>query len=217
MMPKHDPSEKTKSEILNTAVLLFQEKGWANVNIEDIVKKVGVTRGAFYHYFKSREELVYAVIIQMFLDKNPYTIALKKKGLNGLEKLRYAIKLNHKTQADPMLERELEKALDDPVLFKNHFLLIVNKGAGFIEKLILEGNTDGSMSVAYPKQTAQIMLVLSNTWLGLDLFEISYKEYIDKIGFMELLLKSLGVSVIDDELKEIFLSHHKDYKKNRGK
>ena len=216
-MPKRDPSEKTKSEILKMAVQLFQEKGWANVNIEEIVKKVGVTRGAFYHYFKSREELVYAVIIQMFLDNNPYTIALKKKGLNGLEKLRFAIKLNLKMQSDPLLDKDLEKALDDPIIFKNHFLLIINKCAGFIEKIILNGNEDGSMSVTYPKQTAQIMLILSNTWLGLDLSEVSYEEYIEKVNFMDCLLKSLGVSVIDDELKEKFLSFHEDHKKNKGK
>ena len=80
-MPKHDPSEKTKAEILQTAVRLFTEKGWENVNVEDVVKEVGVTRGAFYHYFKSREDLIMAVVNQMFYENNPFTAASKKKGL----------------------------------------------------------------------------------------------------------------------------------------
>ena len=64
--------------------------------------------------------------------KNP--IAQKKNGLNGLEKFRFAIKLNHKMQSDPSLAKDLEKALADPVIFKNNILLSVNKGADFIEK-----------------------------------------------------------------------------------
>ncbi|MCL2412379.1 MAG: TetR/AcrR family transcriptional regulator [Treponema sp.] len=205
-------SEKTRSLILRTAVRLFGEKGWGNVNIEDIVKEVGVTRGAFYHYFKSREELVYAAIVEMFLENNPFDMAAKKKGLNGLEKLRLAIKNNLKQQSDPVLIKDLERAFNDPVIFKNNIVLSVNKGASFIEKLLIEGNEDGSMSVAYPKQVAQVLLVLSNAWLDPDLFQASYQEYEQKVKFMEYFGEVLGVPLVDDELKKIFLKLHKDYK-----
>ena len=59
-MPRSD--KKTKQEILETATRLFAEKGLENVNVEDVVKELGVTRGAFYHYFKSREELISGVM-----------------------------------------------------------------------------------------------------------------------------------------------------------
>jgi len=64
-MPRHDPDKKTKQYILETAMRLFSEKGLENVNIEDVVKEVGVTRGAFYHYFKSREELLEVLCINL--------------------------------------------------------------------------------------------------------------------------------------------------------
>ena len=56
-MPRHDPDQKTKQEILKTASRLFLERGFENVSIEDVVTEVNLTRGAFYHYFKSREDL----------------------------------------------------------------------------------------------------------------------------------------------------------------
>jgi AcrR family transcriptional regulator len=71
-MPRHDPSEKTKTEIIETTVRFVQEKGWEEVRVEDVVKEVGVTRGAFYHYFKSREELIAAVTDHFYREHNPF-------------------------------------------------------------------------------------------------------------------------------------------------
>ena len=207
-MPAHDSSEKTKNEIITTAVRLFGERGWDNVNIEDVVKEVGVTRGAFYHYFKSREELIFDVMKQIFLETNPFTIALEQKELNALEKFRFALKLNHKMQSEPALVKELQQAFENPVIFKSNLLMNVNIGAPFIEKILIEGNKDGSMNVAHPKQTAQVILALSSTWADIDVFPVSYDEYADKLMFMEYLCGLLGVPFADSELKELFLGHH---------
>ena len=91
-MPRSD--KKTKQEILETATRLFAEKGLENVNVEDVVKELGVTRGAFYHYFKSREELISGVMYKSFNDNNPFVLANRQKELNALEKLRFVFKLD---------------------------------------------------------------------------------------------------------------------------
>ena len=205
-MPKHDPTEKTKSDILATATRLFQERGWENINIEDIVNEVGVTRGAFYHYFKSRDELVYAVVAQMYLENNPFTIASKEKGLNALEKLRFVCKHDFNQQMNPAMAKDLKKALDNPVVFKSHFLLSVNYSATFIEKLLIEGNEDGSMSVSYPKQVAQTLSLLFNLWFDPDILQVSHQEFVDKVLFLEKLCNSLGIPLFNEELMEITLS-----------
>jgi len=205
-MPRHDPSEKTKSEILLTAVRLFREKGWENVNIEDVVKEVGVTRGAFYHYFKSREELVIAAVDQMFYDDNPFTAVSKETNLNALEKLRFVFKRNLKMNANNLeMINEMRKAIENPVIFKSEFYSQINTVAPYIEKLLIEGNQDGSMSVKYPKQTAEIIALLSGTWLSLDAFQAPYHEFADKISLLGQLLKDLGVPVLDDASKELAL------------
>jgi TetR/AcrR family fatty acid metabolism transcriptional regulator len=51
-------SEKTKQLIYEHATNLFREKGYYNVSIQEIVKKAGVSVGAFYHHFNSKEEIV---------------------------------------------------------------------------------------------------------------------------------------------------------------
>ena len=210
-MPRHDPSEKTKSEILQTATRLFQEKGWANVNIEDVVKEVGVTRGAFYHYFKSREELIMAVVDKMFIDDNPFTAVSKKTELNALEKLRLMVQLSlDNNLSDIAMAKEVWKALDNPVIFKSEFFSQINTVAPFIEKLLIEGNEDGSMSVQYPKQAAQIIALLPSLWLSPAIFQVPYEEFVEKVAFFKHLMESIGVPVIDDEIMEqAFLKYGK--------
>ena len=215
-MPRHDPSEKTKSEILQTAVRLFTEKGWNNVNVEDVVKEVGVTRGAFYHYFKSREDLIMAVLEKMFIDDNPFEAASKLEGVNALEKLRFVLKVNLLSNyASPAMAAEAHKAMDNPAIFRSEFISQLNTIAPYIEKLLIEGNQDGSFSAAYPKQTAQILALLPNKWLGHEVFKIPYEEFIDRVHFFEYLMNKLGVPVLNSELKEIALDCYQKVK-NKG-
>ncbi len=68
--------QDTKTNILRTALLLFLEKGYKDVSYQDLVKKTGLSKGAIYHYFASKEELLNAVF-DMFSEssRQPVTIA----------------------------------------------------------------------------------------------------------------------------------------------
>jgi len=207
-MPRHDPDQKTKQRIVETAMHMFSEKGLENVNIEDVVKEVGVTRGAFYHYFKSREELIASVMYKSFECDNPYLLADKQKGLNALEKLRFAAKIGLRSHLDmnDSMRVEIKKLAGNPVIFKNEILFQVNVMSIYIEKLLLEGNKDGSMRVIFPKQASQTLALLVASWLSPYAFEVSYEEYVDKVLFFEQLGVSLGVPIMDKEMKEIYFT-----------
>jgi TetR/AcrR family transcriptional regulator, transcriptional repressor for nem operon len=56
----------TKEHILNTSLLLFLQKSYRDVTMREIVEKTGLSKGAFYHYFVSKEEL-FKEIAGMFL------------------------------------------------------------------------------------------------------------------------------------------------------
>ena len=166
-MPRHDPDQKTKQNILETAMRLFTEKGLENVYVEDVVKEVGVTRGAFYHYFKSREELIGSVMYKSFEDNNPYLLADKQEGLSALEKLRFVAKFSLRAHMDisDSMRAQMEKLANNPVVFKNEMIFQINVMAPYMEKLLNEGNKDGSMNVVFPKQASQIIAWLTASWL----------------------------------------------------
>lgn len=52
-----------KKSILETAFLLFLKNGFAEVSTNEIIREAKTTKGCFYHYFKSREDLIYHVIV----------------------------------------------------------------------------------------------------------------------------------------------------------
>ncbi len=77
---------ETRQKIFDTSLELFNRHGYENVTIDDICEKIGVSKGAFYTHFKSKDQ----VILENFLSLNAYyddvyTALPPKK--NALEKL----------------------------------------------------------------------------------------------------------------------------------
>ena len=57
-------SEQVKMQIIDTAMLLFQEHGFDQVSVKDIASAMGVTTGTLYHQFKNKQEIMDAVFFQ---------------------------------------------------------------------------------------------------------------------------------------------------------
>ncbi|MBE9211510.1 TetR/AcrR family transcriptional regulator [Plectonema cf. radiosum LEGE 06105] len=52
----------TREQILTTAIALFCQKGYYSTSIEDVAKNAGISKGLVYHYFKSKEEILAALV-----------------------------------------------------------------------------------------------------------------------------------------------------------
>ena len=50
--------EERRNEIIETAGRLFEEKGYEQTQVQDIVNEIGVAKGLFYYYFKSKDEVM---------------------------------------------------------------------------------------------------------------------------------------------------------------
>lgn len=51
----------TREQLIDSALSLFLAQGYAGVTMQQIAEKTGMTRGAFYWHFKSKEEILYAI------------------------------------------------------------------------------------------------------------------------------------------------------------
>lgn len=77
---------------MDATLRLFLEKGYEQTTILDIVDEMGgLTRGAFYHHFESKEEVLDALTTKLFCDDNLFERAKKQKGLTGLEKIKFML------------------------------------------------------------------------------------------------------------------------------
>jgi TetR/AcrR family transcriptional regulator, transcriptional repressor for nem operon len=64
---------EAKLKILKVTFTLFLQKNFKEVTMQEIVEKTGMSKGAFYHYFESKEQL-FAEVIEMFFVTIPTTI-----------------------------------------------------------------------------------------------------------------------------------------------
>ena len=55
---RKEQAEETRNRIYTSAIELMEENGFGNFTIEDISKRAGVSVGAFYHYFESKNDIL---------------------------------------------------------------------------------------------------------------------------------------------------------------
>ena len=89
-MARNKYPEETVNLILETAGRLFVEKGYERTSIQDIVDNLGgLSKGAIYHHFKSKEEILSAVTDRMTEHSEVLLSRIRDdETLTGKEKLR---------------------------------------------------------------------------------------------------------------------------------
>ncbi len=68
MTKRQEKAQITKRKLIDTGLDLLKEKGFEAINVEDITKAAGVSKGTFYTYFKRKEDIVYEISRAPFAD-----------------------------------------------------------------------------------------------------------------------------------------------------
>jgi AcrR family transcriptional regulator len=55
-------AEERRRQLLDTALALFAQRGFENTTIKDLAEATGVAQGLVYHYFRSKDELLFAIL-----------------------------------------------------------------------------------------------------------------------------------------------------------
>ena len=66
MSPKPDVSDERKYQILNAAEQVFTKKGLDLARMDDIAEETGLSKGTLYLYFKSKDDLIIAILDRIF-------------------------------------------------------------------------------------------------------------------------------------------------------
>lgn len=66
MSPRPNVSDERKNQIINAAEGVFTEKGFDEARMDDIAEETGLSKGTLYLYFKSKDDLIIAILDRMF-------------------------------------------------------------------------------------------------------------------------------------------------------
>ncbi len=199
-MKQEEKSQLAKSKILTAASEVFAQKGYDAATMQDIMEKCGLSKGAIYHHFKSKEEIMQTLGDRMFFENNPFEAVEKQTDLNGLQKIKELLKING---SDTERNRFNMQAI--PILKDPHILMTaINSNRDHLTpkwlELIEEGKRDGSIKTEYAKEIAEL-LPLINFWLMPSIFPATAEEIAHKFEFIVEALAKMGLVLMDDEIK----------------
>ncbi len=210
-MARNKYPEVTEEKILDVAMRLFLEKGYDNTTIQDIVNELGgLTKGAVYHHFKSKEEIMDAVGDRMFNENNPFESVMKRKDLNGLQKLREMVRLNQSDKARMEINAQSMPILKNPRVLAGMIESNRQSLTPYFYKLIDEGNQDGSIHTKYAKELAELIPLLTSLWLAPTIYPATAKEMLYKFQFIGEMLEKMGLPIINDEILAMAESYFRE-------
>ena len=157
-----DP-EIRRAEIMDAAMLLFMEKGYANTTTQDIVDKVNISRGLLYYHFKNKEDILYC-LVERYSEKllRDIHVIVNDDDKTAIEKIRAFIDATIISTDNVSAEgTELQKTVD---LEENRYMLdklshkLIEKLTIYFERIINQGISEKVFSVKYPSETAEFLM-----------------------------------------------------------
>ena len=203
-MARNKYPEITVEKILEAAQRLFLEKGYEHTTIQDIVDELGgLTKGAVYHHYKSKEDIICALSDKLFAENNPFAAVKQRKDLNALQKMREAVKLNQQNTQEKQLNIEALPLLKNPRILVEMIQSNHQQLTPLWRDLLEEGIADGSIQTEFPKEIAELIPLLGDVWLYPNLFPATEEELVHRFFFFKEMLEKMGAPIIDDELAEL--------------
>lgn len=123
----------TREQILHKSFKLFIERGYSGVSMNDLVETTGLSKGAFYHYFSSKEALFSATIDVLFIDSNPFN-----SGFKPIEKADFLTNLEGYLEAGRQFMKRLMDLVESDAQKANYYELMINAmhfAPGFMQKI----------------------------------------------------------------------------------
>ncbi len=113
MPTNEERSEATRTRLLRVARRSFASRGYAGASVDDLVRRAGVTKGAFYHHFDDKRSIFRAV----FEDAEKRLMAASAKAARGNDAWERAVAGCH-AFLEACTEREFQQIIlrDGPVV-----------------------------------------------------------------------------------------------------
>ena len=217
-MARNKHPEETVQLILDVAFRLFMEKGYEYTSIQDIIDHLGgLSKGAIYHHFKSKEDILVAVANKMTAESNQMLAVIRDRlDLSGKEKLKTIFKESiYRPVQDDIFTVAPNFHNNPKLLFSLLHDTIEEAAPNYILPIIRQGILDGSIHTNYPEQLAELILLAANVWMNPMIFDNSEEESYKKFMVFDQMLQGFGLDIVDEEMLARLQELTSIYQKNK--
>jgi Transcriptional regulator len=210
--------EETASLILDVAFRLFIEKGYERTSIQDIIDNLGgLSKGAIYHHFRSKEDILVAVTDRMTEESNKMLVEIRDRtDITGKEKLKAIFKESVLRPVQDDIFTVAPDLSNNPSLFVSIFRETMNLAAPYyIQPIIEQGISDGSIQTDYPAELAELIIIVANIWINPMIFNNTADQSYRKFMVFRQMMEGFGLDIVDDEMLHRLQELADIYQKNK--
>lgn len=154
-------ADERRNEILHVANQLFNEKGYENTSISDILKEIGIAKGTLYYYFKSKEEIMDDIINQMTENIFQYANSIAQDPNLTVPQKMINIILSLNIEDDDS-GKEVIKHVNNPeniLMHQKQIDALVRSLTPIFTKIINEGIEKEIFNTLYPEESTELFLI----------------------------------------------------------
>ncbi|GHO59558.1 TetR/AcrR family transcriptional regulator [Ktedonobacter robiniae] len=160
----HEYTEK-RNAILDVAARYITTKGYEQMTTQDILEALQISRGAFYHYFESKQALLMALVERIGEQAEQLVLPIvSSREMAAQDKLLrvFAVLNQHKQEnLDLVFAFMRVWYADENALFRQKlYLARVKRLAPWLSQIIQQGTEEGVFTTPYPDQAARMILSL---------------------------------------------------------
>lgn len=217
-MARNKYPEETVNLILETATRLFVQKGYECTSIQDIINNLGgLSKGAIYHHFKSKEEILIAVTNKMSEASNKMLFKIRNApDMTGKEKLKKLLEDSLNRPVHDSIFSAAPNIKSSPALVSSILMESVETVAPeYVLPIIKQGIEDGSIQTEYPEELAELIMLVGNVWLDPMVFDDDPEKIYRKCVMYDKMLRGFGLDIIDESIFKRLHSLTEMYCKNK--
>lgn len=207
-MKQEEKTKNAKEKIVKNAFELFSSKGYEATTTQDIVDRTELSRGAMYHHFKSKQDILECVIREAQGKVNTFFAELAAdQSLSAKEKISKMISFfaDNDTQKQLIQYNWVEKI---PFALLEEIRNLNTEIAPALSEIVKQGIKNGEFYSDYPAELAELLTLCLDIWLDPVIFKRTAGEISRRLDFLKYMLEKMDAQILEKEdwnrLKELY-------------
>ncbi|AXO98490.1 TetR/AcrR family transcriptional regulator [Bacillus anthracis] len=187
--------EERRKEILETAERLFVTKGYTKTTVNDILKEIGIAKGTFYHYFKSKEEVMDEIIMRVIKeDVAKAKVIVSNPNIPVLEKL-FRVLMEQSPKSGDIKDKMIEQfhQPNNAEMHQKSLVQSIIHLSPVLTEILEQGIEEGIFSTSYPQETIELLLSSAQVIFDEGLFQWKPEEMMRRVkAYIKMMEVSVG-------------------------